>query len=255
MQPETPTWHLEADEPAPFQLDNAQGTSPFVIIIDHAGQAIPRARGDVGGPAAARPRHIGWDIGAGKLGLELSRRLDAALVKQNYSRLVIDCNRDPVRADAMLEISDGTPIPVNLELDADARAARVAGVHAPYHRGIADLLDARGSRPTALILLHSFTAVMRGLARPWHYGVLHDGGALALAMLARLRAETPGPIGDNEPYAMDAVDYTAFRHGRDRGLEFVEIEVRQDLLLDAGGRAEVATLLARLLPEALAAAS
>ncbi len=247
-------WRLEADEPSPIQIDNAEGASPFVIIIDHAGQAIPRALGDLGVPAAERARHIGWDIGAGELGLELGALLDAAVVRQNYSRLVIDCNRDPARADAMPEMSDGTPIPANLRLSVDARAARVAHVHTPYHEGIAALLDARLERPTALVLVHSFTPVMRGYERPWRYGVLHDGGALALAMLARLQAEGPPPIGDNEPYAMDDVDYTALRHGRDRGLQFIEVEVRQDLLLTKEGRSEVATLLARLLPEALAQA-
>ncbi len=244
---------LEIGECPPIVVDNPGGESPFLIIVDHAGQAIPRVLGDLGVPADELDRHIGWDIGAGALGLELGRMLGATVVRQTYSRLVIDCNRDPARADAVPEVSDGTPVPANQELGTAGRAVRVAQIHAPYHAGIATLLDARAERSTALLLLHSFTPVMRGCARPWRYGVLHDGGALALAVLARLRAEAPPPIGDNEPYAMDAVDYTAFRHGRDRGLTFVEIEVRQDLLLTAEGRTEVATLLARLLPAALAA--
>lgn len=253
MHPQDQEWQLETDEPAPFQCDNPNGTSPFVIIVDHAGQHVPSALGDLGVPAAERARHIGWDIGAGDLGLELGRALDATFVRQSYSRLVIDCNREPSRADAMPEVSDGTPIPANIGLSPQARAARVSNVHAPYHDGIAALLDARADRPTALLLLHSFTPVMRGFARPWRYGVLHNGGALALAMLDSLRAHAPAPVGDNEPYAMDAVDYTAFRHGQDRGLPFVEIEVRQDLLLTPEGRTQSATLLARLLTEALAA--
>ena len=150
-------------------------------------------------PQAERARHIGWDIGAGELGLELGRALDATVVRQSYSRLVIDCNREPSRADAMPEISDGTPIPANVGLTPQARAARVANIHAPYHEAIAALLDARGPRPTALLLLHSFTPVMRGHARPWRYGVLHNGGALALAMLDRLRAEPPPRSATTSP--------------------------------------------------------
>ena len=241
---------MRNEDPAPLIVDNQGGASPFVIIVDHAGQGVPRALGDLGLPPGEIDRHIGWDIGAGALGLRLGTLLDAAVVRQRYSRLVIDCNRSPERGDAMPEVSDGTVVPANRALSPDARAARVAAVHAPYHAGIAALLDARGDRPTALLLLHSFTPVMQGVARPWRYGVLHDGGALALGVLARLRGEGLGPIGDNEPYAMDDVDYTAFRHGRDRGLPFVELEVRQDLLLDDGGRAEAAALLARVLGEA-----
>ena len=244
---------LQSGEPSPLIAHNHGGASDLVIIVDHAGQRIPRALGDLGLPPGEIDRHIGWDIGAGALGRLLGTLLDATVVAQAYSRLVIDCNRDPARADAMPEVSDGTVVPANRALTADARAARVAGVHAPYHEGIAALLDSRAHRPTALLLLHSFTPVMRGVARPWRYGILHDGGPLAIAMLARLRAEHGrGPIGDNEPYAMDDVDYTAFRHGSDRGLPFVELEVRQDLIRDEAGRAQVAALLARLLPAALA---
>ncbi len=246
---------LRADEPAPIEINNPDAPSPFVVIVDHAGRRVPSVLGDLGIAPGEIDRHIGWDIGAGKLGIELGSRLDATVVRQTYSRLVIDCNRDPGRADAVPEVSDGTVIPANRALSATARALRTRHVHAPYHEGIAALLDTRRSRQTVLVLLHSFTPVMNGVARPWHFGVLHDGGALALAMLERLRTEAPPPVGDNEPYAMDDVDYTAFRHGRDRGLPFVEIEVRQDLLLEPEGRSDVAALLARLLPEALAIAA
>ena len=50
-------------------------------------------------------------------------------------------------------------------------------------------------------------------------------------MLAALRRDRSLVVGDNEPYsAKDNVDYTIRRHGRDRGLPHVMIEVRNDLL-------------------------
>jgi predicted N-formylglutamate amidohydrolase len=201
-------------------------------------------------------RHIAWDIGAGALGLALGERLGACVIRQRYSRLVIDCNRSPDRADAMPEVSDGTTVPANLGLSAAERARRVAAIHAPYHERIAAVLDARAARGlrSVLVLVHSFTPVMGGVARPWTFGVLHEGSALAQAALRLLR-ETGEVVGDNEPYAMDDVDYTAFRHGRDRGLPFLELETRQDLLAEAAGVRRVADLLADLLPKALAEAA
>ena len=106
--------------------------------------------------------------------------------------------------------------------DGAAKSVSYAALDEQVQR-FAALLDARASagQRTCLILMHSFTPVMAGVARPWPYGVLHTGEPFALAVLRRLQTSEPGPIGDNEPYRMDEVDYTAGRHGRDRGLDFV----------------------------------
>ena len=72
---------------------NADATSPFLLVADHAGNLIPRALGRLGLAAAELQRHIGWDIGIAGLGRLLADALDATLIRQNYSRLVIDCNR------------------------------------------------------------------------------------------------------------------------------------------------------------------
>jgi len=199
-------------------------------------------------------RHIAYDIGAAALAERLAARLDACLIRQTYSRLVIDCNRDPVRPDAIPTRADGTDVPGNLILDAASRQARVDAIHAPHHRAIAAELNARAALglKTALVLIHSFTPVMNGLVRPWQVGVLHQHNALSLEALRLLRAEPDLAVGDNEPYAMDAIDYTAPIHAQARGLEYLELETRQDLIDHAEGQARFAALYARLIPEALA---
>ncbi len=67
--------------------------SPFLLVADHAGKVIPRALGRLGLAEAELQRHIAWDIGIAGLGRLLADALDATLIRQNYSRLVIDCNR------------------------------------------------------------------------------------------------------------------------------------------------------------------
>ena len=63
-----------------------------------------------------------------------------------------------------------------------------------------------------------------------------------------LRREGNLHIADNEPYFVsDATDYTIPRHGEARGLPHVEIEIRQDLLLDDGGQSEWAGRIAAAL--------
>jgi predicted N-formylglutamate amidohydrolase len=83
---------LAPDEPPPFVEIGRQGRSNFVIVVDHASSRIPRRLQDLGLPAAELRRHIAWDIGALGVARQAAAALDAALVAQNYSRLVIECN-------------------------------------------------------------------------------------------------------------------------------------------------------------------
>ena len=92
---------LEPDEPSPVRVLRAHGASPFVLTADHAGQCIPRRLGSLGVAAAELERHIAWDIGIAGVTERLSELLDAAAALQTYSRLVVDCNRDPSWPSAM----------------------------------------------------------------------------------------------------------------------------------------------------------
>jgi predicted N-formylglutamate amidohydrolase len=243
---------LAEDEPHPAIVRAGSPDCPFVLVADHAGNAIPRALGDLGLGEADRARHIAWDIGIAGVADMLAERLGAALVRQHYSRLVIDCNRDPARTDAIPEVSDGTSIPGNLALDDIQRAARISAIHAPYHVAIASALPAR-SAPSIMVALHSFTPAMNGHARPWHAGVLHDRGDTRFSegVLAELRRRVDAAVGDNEPYAMDGIDFTVPHHCYDAGRPYAEIELRQDLIADAAGQRAWADLIAGVLTAAL----
>ena len=245
---------LSPGDPDPVIAVNPGGASAFLLLGDHAGRAIPRRLGDLGLPPHELGRHIAWDIGVAALGDRLASALDAAFLRQVYSRLVIDCNRRPDAADAAPGISAGTLIPGNAGLSAADLAARRAAIYAPYHDHIATVLNERAAlgRQTALICLHSFTPVFGGVPRPWRFGVLHRGdSALSLRMLTLLRTAVGEAVGDNQPYAMDTVDNTVPLHADPRGLDYLELEVRQDLIADEAGQADVAALLAELLPQAL----
>ena len=205
--------------------------------------------------AASMDRHIAWDIGAAGVSDRLAKALNAPVIRQRYSRLVIDCNRDPSRADAMPAVSDRTSIPANVDLSQADRDARIADIHVPYHEAITAELDAQAAagRAPSLVLVHSFTPRMNDIDRPWTCGVLHHGeSALSHAMLARLQGEAGQVVGDNEPYAFDSIDYTAPRHALARGLDYVELELRQDLIAHEDGQIEWAERLARLIPLAAA---
>lgn len=243
---------LAEHDPLPTRIINPGGTSSFLLIGDHAGNAVPAGLASLGLDRVALARHIGWDIGIAQLGERLSGALDAVFVAQRYSRLVIDCNRNPDAADAVPPVSDTTPIPGNRALTSFDRGRRIAAIHTPYQQAIADEIARRSTaaQPTILIALHSFTPALAGAPdstpRPWHVGILHDRGETRFACALRdVLARDPAlVVGDNEPYRMDRIDYTVPRHAYPARLSYAEIEVRQDLLATPAGCADWSARLA-----------
>ncbi len=229
---------------------NLAGRSPFLLTSDHYGRLLPTALGDLGVSESELSRHIAWDIGIAGVAEGLSDHLDAHLIAQRYSRLVVDCNRPPDVASAMPVLSEATAIPGNVGLSPRQVAARRREIFDPYHRRIDEVIDARArdKRPTVLVSLHSFTPVYAGVARPWHIAALyHRDTVLPPLLLQAFRSEGDLVVGDNEPYAVqDNTDYTIPVHGEARGLVNCGIEIRQDLIADAGGQRQFAERLARI---------
>ena len=245
---------LADDEPPPFIEVASQGRSPFLIVVDHAGRRIPRRLKDLGLPASELQRHIAWDIGALGVARQVAAALDAPLLAQNYSRLVIDCNRDPKVAASIPRLSESVDIPGNLAVSEADAAARRNEIFDPYHRRVRQLLDERAvqQRPTILVAQHTMTDVYKGVRRDMHAAVLYNRDRrFAGLVLDMLRRESGLIIADNAPYFVsDATDYTIPQHGEARGLPHVEIEIRQDLVGDEAGQTEWAGRIARALQDA-----
>lgn len=258
---DTATPLLASDEPPVVDLqDGGQGhgkDSPFVFLCEHASNRLPKALGDLGLPAEALERHIAWDPGAAPMTLGLAGKLHGPAILQSYSRLVIDCNREPTLPDAITTLSEATVIPGNEHLDAAARQQRIDTIWTPFHAAIDSLVEARiaAKKPTVIVTLHSFTPVYRGVSRPWHVGIISSGDRrFAEPMLQALRRDPTLVVGDDEPYsARDNVDYTIRRHGYERGLPHVMIEVRNDLVRSASDVSAWVDRLASALVESAGA--
>ncbi len=242
---------LGPDEPPPFVEFGRNGQSNFVILVDHASRRIPRRLGNLGLPSAELQRHIAWDIGALSVARRMAATLDAVLVAQTYSRLVIDCNRDPKVATSIPRMSESTEIPGNIGLSADEVGARRAEIFDPYHDHVSALIDERlgADRRTILVAQHSMTNIFKGVRRDMHAAVLYNRDRrFAGLVLDTLRREAGVTVGDNEPYFVsDETDYTIPRHGEARGLPHVEIEIRQDLIDSDAGQIEWAQRICRAL--------
>ncbi|MDE2229529.1 MAG: N-formylglutamate amidohydrolase [Alphaproteobacteria bacterium] len=247
---------LTTADPDPVELHAASG-SRVILTCDHASNRVPQALAKLGLSDALLARHIGWDIGAAAVTRRLAVTLGASAVLAGYSRLVVDCNRDPDDPSSIPAMSDTIEIPGNRDLTDGARRARRAAIFVPYHAAIAQLIDeslARGGVP-ALIAIHSFTPSLGGRARPWHAGILWDGdGRIPGPLLEALRGDAALVVGDNEPYsARQPAGYTVRHHALRRGLPHVAIEIRQDEIAGDAGAAAWADRLAAALKPILAA--
>lgn len=250
---------LSDRDPAPAEIVNPDGLSVFVLTCEHAGRHVPARLRDLGIPPAEMERHIAYDIGADGLARSLSAMLDAPLVLQRFSRLVVDCNRPFDAPDCFPAASDGTAVPANENLTEQERRQRFEEIHQPFHRAVGDLLGRRAgtSRPTILASIHSFTPQLAaGPPRPWHLGALSNRDRrFAERFIATIQARHPEiPCAHNQPYLVDdRTDYTIPIHGEARGLPHLLLEVRHDLISDSAGQERWSTLISDSLAASAAA--
>ena len=132
---------------------------------------------------------------------------------------------------------------------AAAQAPIVAGAALPDSE-IDTMLETKDK--VSLVSIHSFTPVMNGQARPWHVGILYNqDDRLARAAIDWLSREPGLIVGDNEPYSGRLLNYTMDRHAEARGIPYLSIEIRQDLISTPEGVKEWSDRLSALLVDLL----
>ena len=183
---------------------------------------------------------------------KLSNILDAPLIWQNYSRLVIDCNRVLGHPGLIAVESDKTTIPGNMNITKDAIRSRIREVYQPYHGAIKKLLDARKSRrvSTIIVSIHSFTPVFLGIKRACELGVLFGSDSrYAHTFVESAKANFDFLVMANEPYRVDEKDCTIPVHAIARGNLNVLLEIRQDLIVSSAQQKLWGNSLARALED------
>ncbi|MGF1550144.1 MAG: N-formylglutamate amidohydrolase [Sphingomonadaceae bacterium] len=238
---------MAKDDPAPARYIPGAPDSPLLILADHASNHVP-AGIDLGVERQLLEKHVAFDIGSAALARKLAQRLRCPAILGSVSRLVVDLHRDPGEASAIPELSDGHAIPGNSALDAAERERRIERYWRPYHQFIAERIAALA--PAMLVTVHSFTPRLESRpdqARPWQVGLLYNRDDRAARIALRLLVEAGIAAGDNEPYSGRALNATMNRHAESRGLPYLAIEVRNDLLVDEKGIERRAALLAPVI--------
>jgi predicted N-formylglutamate amidohydrolase len=236
---------------APFDIINPNGTAAIVIVCDHASNAVPPAVGDLGVGPKDMQRHIAWDIGAFPIAKRLAELFDAPAITCGTSRLVIDCNRKLHDPTLIPLTSDGTVILGNQGLTAAQRLNRIDAYFKSYHDACRQVVTgklASGERPLFLSV-HSMTDRMNGDIRPWEISLSSDENRKATdPVLAALKRMPDLVVGDNEPYDMDPLaDYSTPEHALAHGLDYLQVEFRQDCVATPEGQERFAMILAQAI--------
>lgn len=243
---------LTTADPDPVGTINFDSPAPVILVCEHAGRAIPGRLGDLGISADVLNSHRGWDIGAEAVARDVASQLDAPLILQRYSRLVIDANRPPNSPFAIPTVSDNADIPGNRDLSEDDRQLRITSIFEPMNRRIDELFAA--SPRKAAFSIHSFTPELGGVERPWHAGFLSRKSiASSEALMNSVARGAPGMLmALNQPYRIeDDTDWFIPHHAETRNLPHCLIEIRNDQIQTPEGVAFWAGLLSNAITDLL----
>jgi predicted N-formylglutamate amidohydrolase len=220
----------------------------ILIIGDHASNHIPPEI-DLNIGLNCLQTHIAWDIGVSGVARLLTRRPGFTAALACNSSLVVDLNREPADKSVIPAQSDGVCLSGNLIGDAE-REMRLNKYYHPYHAGISALIDE--VRPSLLLSLHSFTPQLAGQdaqSRPWHAGILYNDDDRAARIAVPALTQAGLNVGDQLPYSGKDLNATMNRHGEARGIAYLGVEMRQDLITDTDGQARFASILAAVCKE------
>jgi predicted N-formylglutamate amidohydrolase len=243
--------------PDPFAIQNETGAFPAVFLVEHARNTIPTDMNGLGLAPDYLQEHIAWDIGIEGVARAVSDALDIPAAYCLYSRLIVDANRPIDHPQLFWPASDGIPVPGNHNISEEEKAARLDGIYHPYHQAADNLVTstvARHGRPIPILAMHSCTPALRGGPfRPWEIGMSTYASDDFMDWMADLLRDEGINPGMHEPYSLrgyagDSIDI----HAHQKKLPHLLIEVRQDLIGDEKGIAEMAALLTKVfqrLPE------
>jgi predicted N-formylglutamate amidohydrolase len=187
--------------------------------------------------------HWASDIGAAEFTRRVAQRMNVPAVLARFSRLLVDPNR-PLGSETLFrENADGRTVHLNEALLDAERVRRIDRFYHPYHAAVSAMVER--SRGDTVFSIHTFTDTYEGDARILEIGVLFDEDEEPARRLVRHLEEAGFHVLQNEPWSGKAgLAYSPVRHAREFGRCALEIEARQDLIIEESFAARLAEALA-----------
>jgi len=205
----------------------------LVFTCEHASNVLPEPWR---WPEADRwlvDTHWASDIGAGAFTRRVAGLMNAPAVLSKFSRLLVDPNR-PLESDTLFRQSaDGRQVHLNEIMLETERQERIDRFYEPYHAAVGAMVQR--SRGDTVFSIHTFTDDYEGDKRVLELGVLFDDDEEPAYRLIEHLEGAGFHVMANEPWSgKDGLAYSPVRHAREYGRCALEIEARQDLIVQEG---------------------
>ena len=224
---------------------SAKNKKRILLIADHASNYIPGPLKNLGLQKNLLNSHIAYDLGVNELCLNLSKLLRSKYITGEFSRLIIDLNRDRLDPTLIPEIVDRKIIRKNINLNENDKRKRISEVYNRYHNKIKTTIKLNNI--TTLISLHSFNPIFKKKKRNIHFGILSNQDRRLSDSIITEMKKRKLKVGDNEPYEGNLIGDTMYKHGHKNNLHHTLIEVRNDLLSSSTKIHRVSILLKQVI--------
>ena len=221
----------------------------LLIIADHASNYIPKKYNNLGLKQKDIFSHKAYDQGVRDLAINLSNKLNSHLVLGDYSRLLIDYNRDLDDPTLIPVISDRKLILGNQKITKKEKIYRINKMYIPYHKKINKII--LEEKINMIISLHSFNPIFKGKVRNLNYGILSNRDRRLSDLILNELKNQKNIVGDNEPYKGSLIGDTLYKHALKRGIHHSLIEIRNDLLSNFKKIDQVSNLMYRVISKSI----
>jgi len=204
----------------------------IIISCEHAGNKVPtQFRFLFKGKESVLQSHLGWDPGAFSVARSLADALKVRLFHQDYSRLLIECNRSLDNPELFSKYSTG--------LNDMVKDYLIRKYYLSYRkkveRAIGKILDK--GKPVLHLSIHSFTPALNGTKRKADLGLLYDPDRRSeenFSVHLKNELETLSPnlrVNFNYPYLGTDDGFTTYLRTKfpDDSYAGIEIEVNQNM--------------------------
>lgn len=187
--------------------------------------------------------HWASDIGAAAFTRRVAALMNAPAVLSTFSRLLIDPNRALDSETLFRQNADGHQVHLNEGLLEAEKQQRITRFYEPYHAAVSDVI--RRSRGDTVFSIHTFTDDYEGDRRILELGVLFDDDEEPAYRLIRHLESLGFHVLANEPWSgKGGLAYSPVRHAKEFDRTALEIEARQDLIIQEDFAQRLAEALA-----------
>jgi predicted N-formylglutamate amidohydrolase len=235
------------------EYNNQNCEAHIIFICDHASNHIPEEYANLGLSKENLESHIAYDIGAKRITKELAKKLGQTSFFSNFSRLLVDPNRNENDPDIIVSNSFGIDIPGNLKLDNLQKKERLKIFHQTYHVNLTKIIKKKIDKFKKIILIsiHSYTKEAINLNRGMEVGLLWNRNMNILLPVQKKLLKKKMHVGRNYPYSGFFYNYTLDRHSKNGLIDNLSIEIRNDLICSEKGIKKYVEIFENLFQEIL----